>query len=326
MERMVEVVAIGNIVNDFSIGTIEEFPALGQMFAVDRIVPVLGGTAAIMASGLGKMGIKVKLLGKIGEDIFGDFVLERLNACGVDTTGIKRINDAQTPITLGFVNREGKRRMLHCFGTDAVTTEDDFELSRYSADSIFYVGGIDVMLKMRGNPLSRVLKRAKNRGFTTVLDTVFDPFEEWFPVIEPSIPYIDVFITSMKEAKHYAKTEDSKEMIRFFHSHSLDWIVLKKGEKGCLVYENRRVYVLNCPDINTIDTIGAGDNFVAGYIAGMAKGYSPEDCARIGIAAGSLSTECIGGEASYSGFEEVWNLAKTIPVIEGSNICRDIVG
>jgi sugar/nucleoside kinase (ribokinase family) len=313
---MVEVVAIGNIVNDFSIGPIEDLPGLGHMYAVERIAPVLGGTASIMVSGLGKMGIRVKLLGKIGRDIFGDFVLGRLKACGVDISEIERVEDTQTPITLGFVNAEGKRRLLHCFGTDAITTEDDFDLSRYGPGTIFYAGGIDVVVKMRGAPLARVIRSAKERGMATVLDTVFDPFEEWFPVIEPSIRWVDVLITSIKEAVHYAGSEDPMEMIRFFSEKGMKRIVLKMGGDGCLVYEGGMRYSLRCPEIEAKDTIGAGDNLVAGYIAGMVKKYPPKDCARIGVAAGSLSTRCIGGEADYEGFNEIWEVARNLPVID----------
>jgi sugar/nucleoside kinase (ribokinase family) len=311
---MVEVVAIGNIVNDFSIGPIEELPGLGKMYAVERISPVLGGTASIMVSGLGKMGIKVKLLGRIGDDIFGDFVIERLNSCGVDVSDIVRDKTVQTPITLGFVNKTGKRRLLHCFGTDAVTTEDDFDLSPYGKNTIFCVGGIDVMTRMRGEPVARVLRDAKERGMTTVLDTVFDPFEEWFPVIEPSISWIDVFVTSLKEAIHYASSSDPLEMIRFFRGHGAQCVVLKMGEKGCMVYDKETGYRLLCPDLKAKDTIGAGDNFVAGFIAGMVKKLSLKDCARLGVAAGSLSTGCVGGEADYSSFDEVWAVAETVPV------------
>jgi sugar/nucleoside kinase (ribokinase family) len=317
---MVEVVAIGNIVNDFSIGPIEDLPGLGKMYAVDRIAPVLGGTASIMVSGLGKMGIKVKLLGRIGDDIFGDFVIERLRWCGVDISDIVRDKGVQTPITLGFVNSEGKRRLLHCFGTDAVTTEDDFDLSSYGKSTVFYVGGIDVMTKMRGDPVARVLRKAREKGMTTVLDTVFDPFEEWFPVIEPSIPWIDVLITSLKEAMHYASSSDPLEMVRFFREQGARCIVLKMGEKGCMVSDKEDGYRLLCPDFKAKDTIGAGDNFVAGFIAGMVKRLSLKDCARLGVAAGSLSTGCVGGEAEYTSFDEVWAVAETVPVKEETKL------
>lgn len=317
---MTEVVAIGNIVNDFSIGTIEEFPGLGQMHAVERISPVLGGTASIMVSGLGKMGIKVKLLGRIGKDIFGDFVIERLTGCGVDVSDIVRDDKVQTPITLAFVNRRGQRRLLHCFGTDAVTTENDFDLSAYGKDTVFYVGGVDVMARLRGEPVARVLRDAKERGMVTVLDTVFDPFCEWFPVIEPSIPWIDVLVTSLKEAMHYASSSDPLEMIRFFRGHGSRRVVLKMGEQGCMVHDGERGYRLLCPDLKAKDTLGAGDNFVAGLIAGMVKRLSMKDCARLGVAAGSLSTGCVGGEADYSSFDEVWAVAETVTLTEGVEV------
>jgi len=143
MKGMVDVVAIGNIVNDFSIGPIDVLPKFGQIFSVERIKPVLGGNAANMASALGKMGIQVRIIGKIGNDMFGDFVLERLSKCNVDISCIERVDGVQTPTTLAFVNSSGDRGFLHCFGTNAIMVESDYDLSEYQKNTIFYVGGIE---------------------------------------------------------------------------------------------------------------------------------------------------------------------------------------
>jgi sugar/nucleoside kinase (ribokinase family) len=311
---MVDVVAIGNVVNDFSVGPIDKLPGFGQIFSVERMKPVLGGNPSNMASGLGKMGVHVKVIGVIGQDMFGDFILERLRACGVDVSGIRRSADAQTPTTIGFVNMEGDRGFLHCFGTHALITEEDYDLSEYSAPTVFYMGGIEILPRMRGKPAGRIMEQAKKRGLTTVMDIAYDPLGEWLPVIEPSLPLADILFLGMAEAKIYAATEEPLEILKFFSKYGNDKILLKMGERGCLAYEEGRVYRIGVPEVQVKDTMGAGDNFVAGYLAGMVKGFSSEDCVKLGVAAGSLSTECFGGEAGYSNFEQVWSVARSLQI------------
>jgi len=205
-----EVIAIGNMTNDIIIGPIEEFPDYGQMFFVEKVMPLMGGTCSIMASGLGKMGIKVKIIGKIGRDMYGDFLLDRLIKCGVDISEISKVDDIQTPITLCYFNKKGEKRMIHCYGTDAVIFKEDIDMSKYNSNHIFYVGGIDILLKLRGKPIASILEGAKKRNIRTVLDTVYDPLREGFGVIKDSLPFVDILFASLDEAKVYAGTDDTK--------------------------------------------------------------------------------------------------------------------
>jgi len=266
---MIGVIALGNIVNDFFVGPVKKFPDFGQMFFVDKVISVLGGTCGIMASGLGKMGVEVKVLGKIGNDKYGDFVLERLVKNGVDISELERVQDVQTPITLGFANKEGEKRLMHCFGTDAIIEEKDIDLSKYNSNYIFYVGGIDILLKMRGKPIARVLEKAKEKSMMTVMDTVYDPLHKGFSVIKDSIPLVDILFTSLDEAKGYAGSEKPEEIFNFLLDNNAKTIVLKMGGKGCSLCHDKIIHEIPALDVEVIDTIGAGDNFVAGFLAGI---------------------------------------------------------
>jgi len=213
-----KIVAIGNIVNDFVIGPIEKYPVGGQVIFVDTVKPILGGTCTIMASALAKMGIKVKVIGKVGNDVHGDFLLDRLIKCGVDVSEISKVNNVQTSVTLCFFSPEGEKKMIFmCPGTNSSLLKEDIDLSKYNSNYIFYAGGIEMMPKLRGEALVSILKEArKRRGMETVLDTVYDPFEEGFSVIKDSLPFVDILFTSLNEAKIYIETDEPKEIIKFF--------------------------------------------------------------------------------------------------------------
>jgi len=311
-----EVIAIGNMTNDIIIGPIEEFPDYGQMFFVEKVTPLLGGTCSIMASGLGKMGIKVKVIGKIGKDMYGDFLLDRLIKSGVDVSEISKVDDVQTPITLCYFNKKGEKRMIHCYGTDAEILEKDIDLSKYNSSHIFYAGGIDILLKLRGKPIARILESAKKRSITTILDTVYDPLGEGFSVIKDSLPFIDIIFVSMDEAKVYTGTDNIEGIIKFFLRKGSKVIVLKMGEKGSCIYKDGVIHEFSSPDPDNgiKDTVGAGDNFVAGFIAGIVKGFDTIDCMKLATAAAVLSITCYGGEAEYKNFNEVQEFSKKIPL------------
>src|SRR5690349_14241297 len=82
---------------------------------VDEIEQNLGGNGANSAYTLGMMGVAVRMVGMVGHDAFGDFVLHKLRAAGVDTGGIRR-STAPTATTVVLVNGGGDRRFLHRLG------------------------------------------------------------------------------------------------------------------------------------------------------------------------------------------------------------------
>jgi len=318
-----EIIAIGNIVNDFLVGPIEKIPAGGQVFFVDTARPVLGGTCTIMASGLAKMGVKVKVLGKVGNDVNGDFLLDRLFKNGVDITEISRVNDVQTSVTLCFFSSDGNKKMIFmCPGTNSSLLKEDINLSKYNSDYIFYAGGIEMMPKLRGKPIANILEKAKKKNIKTVLDTVYDPFEEGFSVIKDSLLFVDILFTSLNEVKIYVKSDEPKEIIKFFLRNGSKVIVLKMGKKGSCIYEDGTIYEFPAPDPdNEIkDTMGAGDNFVAGFIAGMVKGFNRIDCMKLATSAAVLSLTSPGGEANYQDFDEVLNFSKRVVLEKKYNL------
>src|SRR5947199_7951150 len=83
---------------------------------VDSIEQSLGGNGANAAYTLGRLGVPVRLLGMVGSDAFGEFVLGRLNSAGVNTEGVRR-SKAPTATTVVLVNGRGDRRFLHRLGS-----------------------------------------------------------------------------------------------------------------------------------------------------------------------------------------------------------------
>jgi len=102
---------------------------------------------------------------------------------------------------------------------------------------------------------------------------------------------------------------------KFFLRNGSKVIVLKMGKKGSCIYEDGAICEFSSPDPDTgiKDTVGAGDNFVAGFLAGMVKDFTRIDCMKLATV---LSIACYGGEADYESFNEVLEFSKRVPLIK----------
>src|SRR5208282_4681196 len=117
--EMADVVCLGILVADIFGNPIASLPAAGELALLDRYLLRVGGCAANTAADLGKLGRSTSVLGKVGNDLFGDFVLQDLKRLGIDTSYIRRSRNDPTSVTF-ILNVQGQdRRYFHCFGANA---------------------------------------------------------------------------------------------------------------------------------------------------------------------------------------------------------------
>src|SRR5512136_2488676 len=125
MKAPVDVVSVGNIVVDFPVGPLSGLPGWGTLVEVPgRIGPAVGGNGAIFAMAARRLGLKCALLGKVGHDLLGDWVLERLNEEGVDTALVRR-GARGTSATVALLREGGERGFLHHIGASASLRASD---------------------------------------------------------------------------------------------------------------------------------------------------------------------------------------------------------
>src|SRR5438105_619499 len=111
------VLCTGNLVVDILVRPVEAI-LWGATVQVESIEQHSGGNGANTAYTLGKLGARVRLLGMVGSDPFGDFVLEKMRGAGVDTSGLRR-SEASTATTVVLVNPAGARGFLHRLGSSS---------------------------------------------------------------------------------------------------------------------------------------------------------------------------------------------------------------
>ncbi len=148
------------------------------------------------------------------------------------------------------------------------------------------------------------LEREREAGLATSLDTGWDSRGEWMTVVEPCLPHIDILFANEDEGRMLTGMAGPADIARAFRARGAATVVLKLGAGGCMVFDGADALDIHAFKVDVIDTTGAGDCFVAGFLAGLHLGYPLAEAAMLANAAGALSTQKLGGVSGVRSLKE----------------------
>lgn len=307
---MSQVCCLGILVADVVGKPIESFPPKGTLAAVERMELHVGGCAANTGLALAKLGVETAILGKIGEDGFGQFLSATLERHGVSTRGLIRDAVEATAATMVAVDGAGERTFLHYPGANAVYTAADVFWPEVEAAPIFHIAGPFLMPRYMGTDNAAVLKRAKALGKTTTLDTVWDATGRWMGVLAPCLPFLDFLLPSWEEARLLTGRETPEDIAQVFLDGGVGAVGLKLGASGAYLRtaSGDALHVSPFP-VESVDALGAGDCWAGGFLCGLTRGWDLEKTARFANAAGACAVQALGATTGIRSFEATYALA-----------------
>ncbi|MGC8874139.1 MAG: carbohydrate kinase family protein, partial [Chloroflexia bacterium] len=229
------VVCVGILVADVVGRPLRALPEAGRLVLVDEMGLYTGGCAANTATALARMGIPVEVIGRVGADPFGDFLVRELERRGIGTRGISRDPATGTSATMVMVDPDGERRFVHFIGANARLTLEQISPERIRQAAILHVAGALVLPGLDGPPMARLLQMAREAGAVTFLDTVWDDTGRWMELLSPCLPYVDYFVPSLAEAQALTGKQAPEEVAGALLEHGIGAVALKMGAQGCLV-------------------------------------------------------------------------------------------
>ncbi|MGI3783789.1 MAG: carbohydrate kinase family protein [Janthinobacterium lividum] len=290
-------------------------PRFGQAEQLlDSADLVLGGSASIMACGLARLGVATGLAAVVGQDAFGDLVVDRVRGCGVDVAPVLR--DPEHPTGLSVIllaagEAASDRAILTLLGTvpllRAAHVREAVETHR---PRHVHVASYFLQPTLAGE-LPTLLAWLRARGTTVSLDTNWDPQERWAGLDEV-LGLVDVFLPNEAEALAVARVlgarADDPESAAAVLTAAGCRVVVKRGARGALsvgpdggLGSVGPVVQVDAVQVQPVDSTGAGDSFDAGYVAALVSGVEDEaERLRWGVVAGALSTRGTGGTASQA--------------------------
>jgi sugar/nucleoside kinase (ribokinase family) len=287
------ILCCGNIVIDIQVRPVEQFN-WGTTAWVDTIELNLGGNGSNTSYALGMLGVPVRLLGMVGQDPFGERALGILKRGGVDLSWVGR-SQAPTTTTVCPVNAAGDRLFLHCVGSSSEVFPEpiEFTSAMLAGMSHFHLANLFALPRMRRRA-PESLHNARAAGLTTSLDTGWDARGRWLEDIEGCLPHLDLLFLNQDEARMLSGSADPDQAARRMQALGAGDVVIKLGADGCAVFTADCVTRFAAFPVDVVDTTGAGDCFVAGFLTALSEGGSYPDAARFANAVGALSVQKLG--------------------------------
>ena len=275
-EPILDVACLGILVADVFASPLPTMPSAGELRLVDEIYQDTGGCAANTGVSLVRIGLTAGLIGKVGDDVFGEFIIRDMADKGLDVGGIRQSKTIGTSKTMIITVMGEDRRFVHTLGANADLSYQDIDLGLIARAKVLYVGGYLVLPKLDQQALTDLMRFAKQRGLLTVLDVVVpaggDRAVETH--LAQALPHTDVFLPNDDEARLLTGEDDPIAQAECLLSYGCSNVVITMGELGTVAADRGQMLRAPAFCVPVVDPSGAGDAFDAGYIYGMLQGWS----------------------------------------------------
>ena len=309
MDRELDVVVLGDINIDL-VFLVEEAPKPGGMSVAEDYRESHGGVGGNIASALARLGLKVGLIGAVGDDVFGARALRALKEREVDTERVRVLRKVHTGLMSIAVDRAGERAIVGSRGANAqveITREDEEYLS--SAKHL-HVSGYQMLNRDGGAGALSLLRAARKMGLSTSMDMEGAAFIEG--VAERVKGLLTHVFANRWEAGGFTGVEDEEEMVRRLRRMlDADVAAVKLGGRGSIVDWRDGTIHLASFKVEAVDSTGAGDAFNAGFIYGVLRRLSPRESGILGNAMGAY--KCMGVGARHH--PTLKELSRTFPKV-----------
>jgi sugar/nucleoside kinase (ribokinase family) len=256
--------------------------------------------------------MRAAVVGKVGADAFGDFLLGLLEERGLDRNGVRRDPAVSTSASVVCVDSVGERTFLHLRGANAALRADEIGDVVFECSAL-HVAGALVLDALDGEPAAALLAEARRRGIHTSVDTAFDPQERWERIL-PSLPHCDLVTPGLEEARAITGEEDPARAARRMRELGAAAVAVTLGPAGCYLASEGFEGLVPGFAVQALDGTGAGDAFAGALLYARLAGWPPERAARFANAAGALATTAVGA------FEGVGDLAATLRLAEAEKL------
>lgn len=341
-----EIVVCGHICLDLlpqfaaDAARLEEALVPGKLVKVGPALLATGGVVSNTGLALHRLGLPVRLLGKVGDDLFGRALLALLrHHHPALAEGMIIAPDAPTSYTVVISPPGVDRIFLHCPGANDTFSAADVPYAQLAGARLLHFGYPPLMRRIYledGAELETLFRRAKQQNAITSLDMARpDPASEagrvrWHKLLRRVLPHVDLFLPSRDEILFMLGREPGgeevwREVAEELLSLGAAVVGLKLGEEGWYLRTtaNRdrlaplgscvaqvaewadRELLAPCFQVEVVGTTGSGDSSAAGFLAGLVQGLSPEEAITAAVAVGACSVEAADATSGIRPWAEV---------------------
>ena len=301
----------GNILVDI-VKNIDVYPKQGMLANVYEISQAVGGCAPNVAIDIARIdrSVPLSVLGKVGMDENGRFILSHLQKNGIDVEGVLFSETTPTSFTDVMSMPSGERTFFHKRGANAEFCVEDVNVKSLSCD-IFHIGYIHLLDEFDkedpeyGTNMARLLSYVQSEGIKTSIDVVSDSGADYGAKVIPALKYSNYAIMNEVEAcatfnlESYDEEDNLLEenikeaMVKMADSGVKDKVIIHTKTVS-FVYDVKseeftKVYSLKIPKEEIKGSVGAGDAFCAGCLYGLFNDYNDKQILEFASAAAACN-------------------------------------
>lgn len=273
---------------------------LGFREAQPLVGPFPSGAPAIFIDQVGRLGTPAAIISRVGADDFGRLNIERLEADGVDVSGIAVAPGEATGSAFVRYREDGNRDFVYNIAhsaTGRLTLTPEAEALMAACDHI-HIMGTALSAPGLADVAREAVRRVKAHGGTLSFDPNLRPEILGAPGLRAALDEVlaqtDLFLPSGQELYLFTQARDEKGAVAELLARGIGEIVIKKGDRGATHYGPHGLKDVGPLTVEEIDPTGAGDCFGGAFLSFWLAGASTETALRYANAAGARAVTKLG--------------------------------
>lgn len=237
---------------------------------------VPGGSVYNAMISLGRMGVDVTFISETGNDRVGKMILDNMRANGVCTENVNVFPDGKSPVSLAFLNEHNDAEYI--FYKDYPRQRLDVTMPDIQADDIVMIGSYFAVTPVLRDKVKELLDLARERGAIIYYDVNFRSTHaneaiKLMPTILENFEYADILRGSSEDFRFMFGLDDAEKVYRQKVSFYCNPFIYTDGARDVSLFTRAYANRFPVPKVETVSTIGAGDNFNAGIVYGLIQNH-----------------------------------------------------
>jgi fructokinase len=290
-----------------------------------------GGAPANVAVAASRLGAPTQFIGALGADMFGDFLLDSLQAAGVGTDHVVRTDAARTALAFVAIDHQGERSFSFYRppAADLLFRAEDFNAASIAGAGVFHVCSNSLTGEPAAGATLHGMRMARDAGVLVSMDLNLRPML-WEPGVDPrpllwdALALAHVVKLARNELEYLAEGASEREVVRRLLQGATRWVVVTDGPGPIRWYSTQGQGEVRSPRVDAIDTTAAGDAFVGGLLFQLAQAgvdaaqlaaftgnhRALEDALRFAATVGAIAVTRLGAFAAMPTLPEVQPMLK----------------
>lgn len=276
-----DIVCFGDINLDYLIG-IDSIPKEDQEVPIKNFEFSCGGSAANFSYAASVLENRILLMGSIGNDLNGKFLLDDFQKNKIDTSQIKIEENSPTGTAFVVLDKSKNRRIMTNLGANRKNELKDYDLAILNKSKIFHLSSPDPLI------FGDLLEYSKKNNLKISLDPGGILCSQEKHKLLEKIKGIEYLFLNEPECVEIFRTDNIFEIQKILKNNQIKNLIYKKGSKGSIMCDSTSIIEHKGFKVECFDTTGAGDTFAAGFLTAVLEGKKAIEALEYGNAAGAL--------------------------------------